>query len=113
LAEKLAADARDEGHGNEYGQQHESDGEDGAGDLGHGLLAGQRHGKVGFLLDHPLDVLHDDDRVVDHDTYGEHEREQGDGVGGIADGQHHRERAYDRHRHGNQRDQRGPHSAEK
>ena len=112
MAEKLAADAGDEGHGNEHRQQDEGDGDDRAGNLGHGLLASLRHGQLGFLVDHPLDVLDDDDGVIDHDADGEHERQQGDGVGRIADGQHHGERADDRHRHGNQRDQRRPQLAE-
>ena len=59
---------------------------DGAGNLGHGFLASLRHGQLGFLVDHPLDVFHDDDGVIDHDADGEHERQQGDGVGRIADG---------------------------
>ena len=75
LAEKLAADAGNEGHGNEHRQEDECDGDDRARDLGHGLLAGLRHRQLGFLLDHPLDVLDDDDGVIDHDADGEHERQ--------------------------------------
>jgi hypothetical protein len=46
-------------------QQHEGDGEDRAGNLGHRLLARVGHRKVRFLLDHALDVLDDDNGVVD------------------------------------------------
>ena len=42
----------------------------------HGLLAGLGHRQVRFLLDHPLDVLDDDDGVVDDDADSEHERQQ-------------------------------------
>ena len=41
--------------------------------------------ELGILLDHALDVLDDDDRVVDDDADRQHQRQQRDGVGGIAD----------------------------
>ena len=113
LAEQLAADAGNEGHRDEHRQQHQRDGEDRAGDLRHRLLAGVRDRELGLLLDHPLDVLDHDDGVVDHDADGEHERQQRDGIGRVADRQHHRERADDRHRHRDQRDQRRAQLAEK
>ena len=75
MTKKLAADAGDEGHGNENRQQHQGDGDDGAGNLGHGLLAGLCNGQLRFLVDHPLDVFDDDDGVIDHDADGEHERQ--------------------------------------
>ena len=76
------------------------------------FLVASGHGKLRLLLDHALDVLDDHDGVVDHDADGEHQRQQRDGVGRIADRQHHREGADDRHRHGDQRDQRRPQLAE-
>ena len=42
-------------------------------------------GEVRLLLDHALDVLDDHDRIVDHDADGQHQRQQRDGVGGVAD----------------------------
>ena len=51
----------------------------------HRLLGRLRNRQLGLLLDHALDVLDDDDRVVDHDADGEHQRQQRHGVGGIAD----------------------------
>ncbi len=100
LAEELSADPGDEGHRHEHREQDKRDGDDRAGDLGHRLLAGLRHGELRMFLHHPLDVLDHDDGVVDHDADGEHEREQRNGVGGIADEEHDREGADDRHRHG-------------
>ena len=108
MAKQLPADAGNEGHGDEHRQENERDGNDRARDLGHGLLAGLRDRQLGFLLDHPLDVLDHHDGVIDHDADSEHEREQGDGIGGIADRQQHGERADNGYRHGNQRDQRRP-----
>ena len=64
------------------------------------------------LLQLRLDRLDHDDRVVDHDADGEHQREQRHGVGGEAERQHHGERADQRYRHGDQRDQGGAEVAE-
>ena len=113
MAEQLPADARDEGDRHEHRQQHEGDGENRAGDLGHRFLASFRHRERRFFLDDPLDVLDHDDGVVDDDADGKHQRQQGDGVGRIADEQQHGEGADDRHRYRDQRDQRGPHLTEK
>ena len=44
-----------------------------------------RHGQLGVLLDHPLDVLDDDDGIIDHDADGQHQRQQRDGIGRVAD----------------------------
>ena len=84
----------------------------GAGDLAHRLLGRLRDRELGLLLDHPLDVLDDDDRIVDDDADGQHQRQQRDGVGRVADRQHDREGADDRHRHRDQRDQRRAQLAE-
>ena len=105
LAEQLAADAWNEGHRDEHGEQDERDGEDRPGDLRHRLLAGLAHRQLGVFLHHPLDILDHDDGIVDHDADGKDEREQGDGIGRIADEQHHREGADDRHRDGKEGDE--------
>ena len=46
------------------------------------------HRQLGLLLDNTLDVLDHDDRVVDDDPDRQHQRQQRDGVGAIADRQH-------------------------
>ena len=68
--------------------------------------------RSGSLLDHALDVLDHHDRVVDHDADRDHQRQQRHGVGGVADHQHHREGADDRHRHGHEGNQRRAQLAE-
>src|SRR4029079_14106122 len=93
-----AADAGDEGNGDEDRQQDQRDGDDGAGDFGHRLLAGIRYRQLGLLLDDALDVLDHDDGIVDHDADREHERQQGDGIGRVSDGQHYGERGDYRYR---------------
>ena len=85
LAEQLAADAGNEGNGDKDRQQNQRDGEDGAGDFRHRLLAGVRHRQLGLLLDDALDVLDHDDGIIDHDADREHERQQGDGIGRVPD----------------------------
>ena len=59
------------------------------------------------MLDVALDVLHHHDRIVDDDADGEHQAEQRQHVDRKAECPQHRERAYDGHGHGDQRDQRG------
>ena len=68
--------------------------------------------KLGLLLDHALDVLDDHDRVVHHDADGEHQRQQGHGVGRVADEEHHGEGADDGDGHGDQRNERRAELAE-
>ncbi len=105
LAEQLSADPGNERHRHEHRQENERDRDDRTGNLGHRLLGRRRDRQLGLLGDHPLDILDDDDRVVDDDADGEHERQQRYGIGRVADDQHDREGADDRHRHGDQRDQ--------
>ena len=61
--------------------------------LRHRLLGGGRRRKIRLFLHHALDVLDDDDRVVDHDSDGEHHRQQRDRVGRIAERDQHYESA--------------------
>ena len=65
------------------------------------LIVASAGDRSGLLLQHALDVLDDDDRVVDDDADGQHQGEQRHRVGGIAHRQQHREGAdqADRHRH--------------
>ena len=76
----------------------------GAGDLGHGLVGGRARRQP--LLDVVLGGLDHHDRVVDHDADGQHQPEQRERVEAEAHHGHGGERADDRHRHGDQRDQR-------
>jgi hypothetical protein len=73
-------------------------------DLSHRLLGGGRRRKVRLLLHHALDVLDNDDRVVDHDADGEHQRQQRDGVGRIAERDQHHKSPDKAHRNRNHRD---------
>src|SRR3546814_1500326 len=72
-AEQLTGGAGDEGHRNEYGEQHQRDGHDRGGDLAHRLARRLLHRQTRLLLHHPLDVLDHDDGVVDDDADREHE----------------------------------------
>ena len=55
-----------------------------------------------------LDRLDHDDGVIDHQADGQHQAEQGQGVDGEAEQGKEHERAHQRHRHGQQRNERGP-----
>ena len=68
LAEQLAADPRDERDRHEHRQQHEGDGDDRSGDLGHRFLGRRRDRQLRFFLDHPLDILDHDDRIIDYEA---------------------------------------------
>ena len=74
-----------------------------------GRLAGRQ---LGMLLHHLLDRLDHDDRVVHDDADGEHDRQQRDGIGRIADRVQHDERADQADRHGDRRDERRAQVAE-
>jgi hypothetical protein len=66
----------------------------------------------GVFLHHPLDVLDHDDRIVDHDADGEHQRQQRHRVGRVADHLECNECADQADRHGERRYQRRSHAAE-
>ena len=68
--------------------------------------------KLRLLLHHALDILHHDDRIIDHDADGQHHREQGDRVGGIAEREQRGEGADQADRHRDGRDDGGAHVAE-
>ena len=112
LAEQLARHAGDEGHRHEHGQQHQRDGDDGGGDLRHRLLGRLARGQFRLVGHHALDVLHHHDGVVDHDADAEHQRQQGHGVGGVADRQQHGKGPDQADGHGDGRDDGGARRAE-
>ena len=105
LTEELAEDAGQEGRGNEHRRQNERDGDQRAADLLHGAIG--RVARTQALADVALDVLDHDDGVVDHDADGEHETEQREIVQREAEGRQHGEGADQRHRDGDDGDDRG------
>ena len=104
---ELPGDAADERGRNEHRAQHEGDGDDRAADFIHRFLCGfnRREAKRNVTLD----VFHDDDGVVHDNADGEHDAEQGKVVQREAKQLHHGERADERHRHSEHRnDRRAP-----
>ena len=104
LLVELPGDAAEEGERHEHRREHQRDRDDRARDLAHRLV--RRLARRHAVLDVPLDVLDDDDRVVHHDADREHQAEQRQHVDREAEQPQHGERADDRHRHRDQRDQR-------
>ena len=70
-------------HGHKHRTQHQADSHNGAGHFLHGLV-GSGQGRQPFL-DIPLHVFHHHDGIVHHNTDGQHQPEQGQGVDGIAE----------------------------
>jgi hypothetical protein len=106
LPVQLARQAAEEGDRHEYGRQHQHDGDDRAGHLLHrlnGCIA--RHHLL--LVHDAFDVLQHHDRVIDHDADGQHHAEQRERVDRIAEHMQAGEGAEQRHRHRQQRNQRG------
>ena len=71
------------------------------------ILVASRGRQFGMVFHHLLDRLDHDDRIVHDDADGQHDRQQRDGVGGIADRVQHDERADQADRNRDRRDQRG------
>ena len=65
-----------------------------------------------MLLHYSLDILDDDNRVVDDDADRQHDRQQRNRVGGVADRVQHNKGADQAHRHRQGRDQRRAQAAE-
>ncbi len=108
LAVELAREAAQERDRNEHRRQHQHDRDHRARDLGHRLDGGAP--RVQLVLAHvPLDVLQHDDRVVDDDADRQHHAEQRQGVDRVAVQVQAGERAGQRHRHRDHRnDRRAP-----
>ena len=95
-----------EAHGHEHGRHDQRDGNDGAANLAdgrHRCLVG-RH-LVAMYLD--MDGFHHHDGIVHHDADGQHQGKEREHVDGKAHHLHEEEGTYQRHRHGNGRNQRG------
>ena len=93
-------------------KQHQRDGDDRRGDLGHGAFGRLAGRQLRMLLHHPFDVFHHHDGVVDDDADRQHDGEQRHRVGRIADGQERDERADQADRHCKRRNQGGANAAE-
>ena len=78
----------------------------------HRQLGRFRRRQLGMLLHHPLDILDHHDGVVDDDADGQHDRQQRDRVGGIADRLERDEGADQADGDRKRRDQGGPHAPE-
>ena len=105
LLVELARKTGDEGRRHEHRAQHQGGGDDGTSHLLHGLASGlDRRFAQGDVA---LDVFHHHDGVVHHDTDGQHQAEQRQGVEREAEHVHDREGADQRYRHGSQGDDRG------
>lgn len=106
LLEKLPGNAADEGGRHEHGAKHQCDRDQRATDLGHGqqscLAPALPFGEM------PLDILHHDDGIIDHDADRKHEAEQREIVDREAERGHDRKGTNQRHRNGDDRNDRRP-----
>mgnify|MGYP007026932923 CR=1 FL=1 len=102
---KLSGDAADERGGHKHGAQHQSDSDNGPTDLLHGLDGGLTRRET--FGDVSLDVFDHDDGVINDDADGEHETEERQIVQRESKGLHDGQRADERHRNGEQRDDGG------
>ena len=110
LPVELAGQAAQERDRYEHGRQRQHDGDDRPGDFMHRL--DRRFARLGAILAHdPLDVFEHDDRVVDDNADREHHAEQRQRVDRVPEQVKARERAEQRDRHRNERDQRRASSA--
>src|SRR5690606_34330891 len=76
------------GQRQEHGYQNHGNTDHGALDLSHGLDGGF-FGRQAFLGHDALNVLHDNDGVVHHNTDHQHHGEHGQNIDGQASNQHH------------------------
>ena len=103
----MPGNAGDEDRGHEHRAQHECNRDQGFPDLVHALVG--RRARIESGLDIALNVLHHDDRIVDHNADREHQPEQGKIVQREAEHRHEKERADQRDRNGDDgNDRRAP-----
>ncbi len=105
LLVELAGHAREEGHRHEHRAQHQRDRDDRAGDFLHCLVRGSQWREP--LADVAFHVLDHHDRIVDHDADREHQAEQRQRIDREAQHIEHGEGSDHRHRHRDQRNDRG------
>ena len=101
LLVELTDDAIEESHWHEHRAKHQCNRHDRPRHLAHRLV--RRRKRTEPFLDVALDVLHHHDRVVDDDADRQHQAEQAERVDREAEQIEHGERADDRHRHRDQR----------
>ena len=104
LLVEFSSDAADESRGHEHRAQHQRHRDDRPGHFCHRFQRG--FARLESLRDETLDVFHDDDSIIHHDTDGEHEAEQREIIQRETKHLHHRERTDQRHGHGQQRNER-------
>ena len=103
---ELTAGATHEGHGDEYGHEHERTGDNGHGHVAHGILGGQ----IGTLvagIKLGLDSLHHHNGIVHHRTDGQHQGKEGEQVEREARNHKAGKRTHQRHDDGNGRNEGG------
>src|SRR5262245_21310340 len=87
-------------------ESNESNGENRTSNFGHGLLARLGNRKFGFFLNHPFNVLDNDNGIIDDDPDGEHKRKQRDRVGRVSNEKQYGKCPDNGYRYGDQRDER-------
>ena len=110
LVEEAPDNAAHEKEGDEDRNQGQADGKNGEPDFARSLVG--RLKRQHALFDVPLDVLHFDDGVVDHEADGDGEPHEREIVEAVAQRIHRRKRADDRDRNGQPRNDRGPQIAQ-
>src|SRR5262252_645248 len=110
-AQEPPRDRRHEGDGQEHRQQRQRRRQHRQADLAR-RVDRRRHRPHALLFDEPEDVLEHNDRVVDDDADRQRQRQQRDGVDGEAHPPHAHERADDRGRDRDRRDERAAQAAE-
>ena len=97
---ELPANAFQKRRGRDHRQQNQRCGNNRPGDLVHRLARGLDDRDIGRIIQHVLDVFHDQNCVVHHKPDGEDKRQQGNHVQRIANGEQHRDRTQHRGRNG-------------
>ena len=106
LTVERAGHAADERHGDEHRCHDQRDGDDGTRYLVHGVdRCGER--RLVALVELGVDSLYHHDGVVDHDGDGQQQCRQCEQVDGESEHLEEEERTDERHRHGDERDERG------
>ena len=95
-------------HRTKDGRKHQTDADQGRGDLVHGFAC-RLHGRKTFLAHDPFHVFHHHDGVIHQQADGQHHGEHGQHVDGKTEQPQHGESSQEHHRHGDGRNQRGPH----
>ena len=112
LPEQFAGNARYERNRHKHRKQHQCDRNDRCGDFRHCTLGRFGRRKLRVLFHHPFDVFDDDDGIVDNNADGQHDGQQGNGIGRITNGQERNKCADEADGYGQGWNERGAHIAE-